>query len=36
MNTFAVAAMPVVNVDEWITFCREAAEGNRATHTANF
>jgi hypothetical protein len=30
MDRFAVAAIPVVNVDEWLTFCREAAEGDRA------
>jgi hypothetical protein len=30
MNSFAVAAIPVVNVDEWLTFCREAAGGDRA------
>jgi hypothetical protein len=28
MNIFAVA--PVINVDEWLTFCREAAEGDQA------
>jgi hypothetical protein len=30
MDRFAVAAIPVMNVDEWLTFCREAAEGDRA------
>jgi hypothetical protein len=30
MNIFAVAALPLINVDEWLTFCREAAEGDQA------
>ncbi len=30
MDSFAVAAIPVAKIDEWLTFCREAAEGDRA------
>ncbi len=36
MDKFAVSVMPVADVEGWKTFCREAAEGERAQEHRDF
>ena len=35
MDRFAVAVVPIVDVEAWLAFCREAAEDERATRIAS-
>ena len=36
MDVFAVAVIPVVKVDEWLKFCGETADGERAEAHRDF
>jgi hypothetical protein len=36
MDTFAVAVLPIVNVDEWLKFLRETTNGERAEAHRDF